>query len=154
MEATVRPFVPGDAAACGATVAATPLWHRYGLTGEALAARLCATQDVVHVAEAEGRVLGFAWVMRRGAFGRSAYLRLIAVEPSLRGQGVGERLLRAFEATALESSPDAFLLVSDFNLQAQKFYRREGYEEVGRLDAFVLPDVAELVFRKRLSVPR
>ncbi len=150
----MRPFVESDAEACGAIVAETPLWHRYGLTGEALAARLRATTDVVHVAVSAGRCVGFAWVMRRGAFGRSAYLRLVAVEPSLRGQGVGERLLRAFEATALESSPDAFLLVSDFNLQAQKFYRREGYVEVGRLDGFVLPDVAELVFRKRLAPPR
>jgi len=149
----VRPFVPEDAAACGVIVSATPLWHRYGLAGEALAERLRATQDVVHVADADGRCVGFAWVVRRGAFGRSAYLRLIAVDPSLRGQGVGERLLRAFEATALESGPDAFLLVSDFNRQAQKFYHREGYVEVGRLDGFVLPDVAELIFRKRLAPP-
>jgi hypothetical protein len=41
-------------------------------------------------------------------------------------------------------------LVSDFNVQAQRFYLRQGYTQVGVIDAYVLPDVAELLFRKRV----
>jgi ribosomal protein S18 acetylase RimI-like enzyme len=150
---TVRAFRPDDAAACGAIVEATPLWRRYGLTSDLLAQRLLESSEPVFVAEHEDVCVGFAWVLRRGAFGRSAYLRLIAVEPALRGQGIGEALLRAFEAVARDVGSDAFLLVSEFNAAAQRFYLREGYEQVGRLDGFVLPDVAELLFRKRLAAP-
>jgi ribosomal protein S18 acetylase RimI-like enzyme len=150
MTLQIRAFVPSDASACGAIVAATPLWHRYGLTGEQLARRLVETSDPVFVAESAGVPVGFAWVMRRGAFGRSSYLRLIAVAPERRGERIGEALLSSFEALAREVGDDAFLLVSDFNVAAQRFYQREGYREVGRLDDFVLPGVAELLFRKRL----
>lgn len=151
MTLSIRPFVPSDAAACGAIVDATPLWRRYGLSGAQLADRLRETTEPVLVADDGGAVVGFAWVQRRGAFGRSAYLRLIAVDPARRGARVGELLLRAFEEVARESGPDAFLLVSDFNVGAQRFYRREGYEEIGRIADYVLDGVAELLFRKRLK---
>jgi ribosomal-protein-alanine N-acetyltransferase len=42
------------------------------------------------------------------------------------------------------------LLCSDFNTEAQRFYRRAGYEQVGALPDYVVPGVAELIFRKRL----
>ena len=146
----IRPFVPTDAMACGAIVEATPLWQRYGLSGAQLAQRLLETSDPVLVAEREGQLVGFAWILRRGAFGRSAYLRLIAVAPERRGERIGEALLEAFEALAREVGDDGFLLVSDFNEGAQRFYARLGYAQVGRLEDLVLPGVAELLFRKRL----
>ena len=42
-------------------------------------------------------------------------------------------LLTAFEATVEEKSRHAFLLVSDFNVDAQRFYLRHGYRRVGAL---------------------
>ncbi len=130
---------------------ATPLWRRYGLTGEALARSLVTSTEPVFVADLDGACVGFAWLLRKGMFGRSAYLRLIAVDPARRGERLGERLLRAFEDEARRSSPDAFLLVSDFNEAAQRFYLREGYEEVGRLADYVVPGIAEVLMRKRLG---
>jgi hypothetical protein len=48
------------------------------------------------------------------------------------------------------SSSDLFLLVADFNTDAQQFYQRRGYEQVGAIPAYVLPDVTELIYRKRV----
>ncbi len=64
--------------------------------------------------------------------------------------GAGTRLLRAFEAEVARESRHAFLLVSDFNQGAQRFYQRHGYARVGALPGLVLPDVAELIYWKRL----
>ncbi len=153
MPVSIRPFRPSDAPACGRIVDATPLWRRYGLTGGALARALVASTEPIFVADDAGVVLGFAWVLRSGAFGRSGYLRLIAVDPDRRGARVGEELLRAFEAEAQSRSADAFLLVSDFNAGARRFYLREGYVEVGRLDDYVVPGVSEILMRKRLGRP-
>ena len=85
-----------------------------------------------------------------GAFGRSLYLRLIGVRPDCAGSGIGSALLAEAERAALESGSDLFLLVSDFNADAQRFYRHHGYEQVGAITGYVLPDVSELIFWKRL----
>jgi hypothetical protein len=48
-------------------------------------------------------------------------------------------------------SSDLFLLVSDFNHDAQRFYQRQGYQQIGAIPGYVLPDVSELIFRKRFK---
>jgi len=148
----VRPFAPADAAACGAIVEATPLWQRSGLDAVRTAAVLtdaCVT-DTILTLEVDGAVAGFAWIDPRGVFGRSSYLRMIAVAPARRSAGLGAHLMDAFEALAERNGPDAFLLVSDFNADAQRFYQRRGYVEVGRIPGYVLPGVSELLMWKRL----
>ena len=87
----------------------------------------------------------------KGAFGRSDYLKRIAVDDALRGGGVGAALLEAIEAEARAAGRDLVLLVSDFNDGAQRFYRAHGYQEVGRLPAYVLADVDEVLMWKRLK---
>jgi ribosomal protein S18 acetylase RimI-like enzyme len=89
--------------------------------------------------------------MPQGTLAIGGYLRLLAVVPGHERAGVGALLLDAFErALAAIGTRHAFLLVSDFNLDAQRFYTRHGYAQMGRLPALVLPDVDELVYWKRL----
>jgi len=153
MPLALRPFRSDDALPCGAIVAATKLWQDAGLTADRTAAILTAADaagDTLIVLDDAG-VGGFAWIDRRGAFGRSAYLRMIAVAPGHRSGGRGARLLAAFEAIAVQEGPEAFLLVSDFNVAAQRFYQRHGYAEVGRIPDYVRAGVVELLFWKRLT---
>jgi ribosomal protein S18 acetylase RimI-like enzyme len=151
---TIRRFEPNDAERCGAIVGATPLWQRYGL-GAARASELMVGAsgrgDRLVVAQGDESVAGFAWWIPRGAFGRSAYLRLIGVDPAIRSRAIGSALLSAFEEDARTLAPDCFLLVSDFNVDAQRFYARHGYFEAGRIPAYVLPDVTEILYRKVLA---
>ncbi len=44
---------------------------------------------------------------------------------------------------------DMFLLVSDFNTDAQRFYERLGYRQVGQLDDYVVRGVSELIYWKK-----
>jgi ribosomal protein S18 acetylase RimI-like enzyme len=151
----VRPFHAADAPACGAIVGATPLWQRSGTTVDQAThflATAAAAGDTLLVLD-DGGVVGFAWIDRRGAFGRSAYLRMIAIVPARRSAGLGARLLAAFETIALQEGPDAFLLVSDFNADAQRFYRAHGYVEAGRIPGYVSPDADEILMWKRLTPP-
>lgn len=131
-----------------------PLWRRYGVTPEGATAQFAeALQrgDLVLVAEgdAPGDNCGFAWCLPGGGFGRSAYLRLIGVRADCAGHGIGAALLTEVEARA--TSNDLFLLVSDFNEGAQRFYKHMGYEQIGAIPGYVLADVTELIFRKRLD---
>jgi ribosomal protein S18 acetylase RimI-like enzyme len=153
MTPVIRPLESQDLESCAKIIDRTPLWGRYGLTGAALIPLLTQAHqvgDVVQVADLGRGAAGFAWVVPRGTFGRSPYLRLIAVSPEARGAQLGAQLLRQVEQISARSGTAMFLLVSDFNLDAQRFYQREGYQELGRLPDFVLPGVAECLFRKAL----
>jgi ribosomal protein S18 acetylase RimI-like enzyme len=147
---TIRPLAHTDVADIARWVAATPLWQRYSVTEASFAERLAnglASGATIFVAERAGTVFGFVWLVERGAFNRSAYIQLIGVRPETRGGGVGRALMEFAEAHA--QLRDMFLLVSDFNIDAQRFYERLGYRQVGRLDDYVVQGVSELVFCKR-----
>ena len=48
------------------------------------------------------------------------------------------------------AAQDIFLLVSDVNLAAQRFYAAHGYHHVGTVADNVCPGIGELIYRKRL----
>jgi len=154
MPVVVRPFRVEDAAACAAIVGATPLWRDVGLDAARAKAMLTAAAvagDTLLALEVDGMLRGFAWIDRGGAFGRSAYLRQIAVAPEARSAGLGARLLLAFETVAIMESPHAFLLVSETNHAARRFYERHGYAEVGRIPDYPKRGDLELLYRKVLQ---
>lgn len=131
-----------------------PLWQRYGLTTEKAESRFAAGMargDWLISADGETAACGFAWAIPQGAFGRSPYLRLIGVRADAAGSGIGAALLGEIERRSAEIASDLFLLVSDFNDAAQRFYKRHGFEQVGAVSGYVLPNVTELIFRKRLT---
>ncbi len=134
---------------------ATPLWQRYGVTLEGASARLSAAlRDgmtmLIAADESSTTPLGFVWLVLRGAFNRSGYIPLIAVDPACRGQGIGQKLLAAAEERTRQVANDLFLLCSDFNLDAQQFYERQGYARVGEIPDYVVPGIAEVIYRKQL----
>ncbi len=148
----VRPMQAEEIASVARWMILLPLLQRYHMT-EASACRMfeqAMTRGDHLLAADEGDSLarGFAWVMPQGAFGRSAYLRLIGVHPDYGNRGIGSLLLQEAEQLAFDAGRDFFLLVSDFNTGAQDFYRRHGYRQIGAIPGYVLPDVTELIFWK------
>ena len=132
-----------------------PLWQRYGLTIESITDQFhdaIVQKSFIYVAEliAESMVVGFAWLIPDAVFARSPYLKQIGVHPEYTHHGIGRQLLTVVEDDCKRFSDQLFLLVSDFNTEAQKFYRRQGYQNIGRIPAYVLTDVDELIFHKRL----
>jgi ribosomal protein S18 acetylase RimI-like enzyme len=154
MRNIIRPMTAGDVPIIAHWMMQVPLWQRYRLDEENARRQFQAAlqqQDILLVADvdAEKRACGFTWVMPRGGFGR-AYLRLIGVQPDYSGAGLGAALLGETEKIVAAHSASLFLLVSDFNTEAQRFYLRHGYRQVGAIPAYVLPDVTELIFHKPL----
>lgn len=147
----VRRATPEDLPACGAIIDGQALWARYGYHGDDAARHLAASLadgEAVWVAVEEEAIVGFAWILPRGAFGRSPYLRLIAVKHGAEGRGIGARLLESAEREA--SGRTFFLLVSSFNEGAQRFYERQGYRVVGTVPSYVVAGIDEILMCKRL----
>ncbi len=152
----VRPMISDDIPLVAAWMVQTPLWQRYQLTIERASQnfeKAFERNEVLLVADAgEDNIgCGFAWCVPQGGFGRSMYLRLIGVRQERARAGVGAALLRGAEDAALKVGNELFLLVSDFNLDAQRFYQRQGYQQIGAIPGYVLPDVTELLYWKQLQ---
>lgn len=150
---TVRPLREEEVPELAGALSRLPLLQRYGRGADRIRADLDAARsrgDGLLVAEGPGGPAGLAWFLRSGTLGMGGYLRLLAVVGEAQGGGVGRALLAAYEAEVSRESRHAFLLVSDFNEGAQRFYERHGYARVGALPALVLPDVGELLYWKRL----
>ena len=151
MSAGVRPMAIEDVARCAEIVDGLAFFQDYGLTGDAVSALLSdALRDSGHtlvVGVEAGRVQGFAWIVDRGAFCRSAYLRLIATCQASRRGGVGSRLMAHLERMFLAEA-DLTLLVTESNAPARRFYEKLGYQQVGALPDYVRTGVTECLYIK------
>jgi ribosomal protein S18 acetylase RimI-like enzyme len=150
----IRPMLESDITPLARWMTAAPLWQRYNVTEAGASKRLAdglAGGAAIAVAELDGEPAGFIWLVERGAFNRSGYILLVGVKPELRGRGIGQALIEHAETSLHASSPDVFLLVSDFNRDAQRFYARLGYQQVGAIPDYVAPGITELIFHKRLA---
>lgn len=138
--------------ACGQIVNGLKLFQLYRMDGAAAGRLLQAAMDEgrsdLRVAlSGDGTVLGFAWLVPRGSFDRSGYLRLIAVDKERRRGGAGRQLIAALEETHLRHGGIAVLVSSD-NQPAKLFYEGLGYEQVGLLPGYIRSELDELIFFK------
>ncbi len=148
----LRCLTSADLHAFAELVAQHRMFLDYGLTPHALATDLSQAIDAGHKvfgASITGRAAGLAWLVPRGAFDRSAYLRLLIVSVEAQGTGVAERLMGAVEARAFQDSNDVFLLVNETNLRAMRFYARRGYVTVGKIPGYTGPGRDEVICRLR-----
>jgi [ribosomal protein S18]-alanine N-acetyltransferase len=100
--------------------------------------RLLAEENIAaHVAAGSGRgAAAEAFILSRIAADEAEVLS-IAVSPDRRGEGVSHRLMRAHrEALALNRVRMLFLEVEDRNAAALALYRRQGFQEVSRREAY------------------
>src|SRR5215813_1724286 len=91
-----------------------PLLRRYGWRISAarkiLRKALNDRESDLLIAKEGSRVAGFAWILLRGGFARSAYLRLIAVDRAFKRRGIGRRLMREMERRYLK--PTGLILLT------------------------------------------
>ncbi len=105
----------------------------------------------VLVAETEGRVrAGVVLLWRRNASAGRLYS--IAVDPECRGRGLGARLLRASEETAIRRGLSVMSLeVREDNSGARAFYRKHGYRDHARLRRYYEDGAGGVRMRKELA---
>ena len=82
-------------------------------------------------------------IINNGCFGKFSYLSILAVKEKFRNNGIGELLVNKFEAIGFKRADRVFILVSDFNKRARKFYRKLGYKKVGNIPNLFKVGVSE-----------
>lgn len=145
---------PEDLPACARILLENPLWQRYGITAqtaEQMFVDALAQSATLLVSRLDDQLVGFVWYVTHGAWDRSGYIRLIGILPSYQGQRIGEALMAAAETRMGQTVCEVFLLVTDTNLAAQRFYQRLGYSQVGAIPDYVVQGITELIFFKKLT---
>jgi len=148
-DAVLRPAQPADAPGIAACVCEAYVHYieRIGKQpGPMLEdyARVMA-EAMVHVAVQGGRVVG-AIVLRTTAEG--FYIDNVAVRPSVKGSGVGRRLLLLAEAEARRlGHASVFLATHELMVENRALYARIGYLEV---DHRIVDGYPRVFFRKAL----
>jgi [ribosomal protein S18]-alanine N-acetyltransferase len=132
-------------------VASEP-WRTLGRSLEASLAVLQNPTKEVYVATSGAAVRGFLILDLTGPF--PGYVQTVCVAPEARDRGLGSRLLAFAEARIFRESPNVFMCVSSFNHGARRLYARLGYEEVGVLRGYVVPEYDELLLRKSVGAWR
>jgi DNA-binding MarR family transcriptional regulator/GNAT superfamily N-acetyltransferase len=154
----LRPLGPGDLGWViqrhGALYAAEYGFHA---SFETLVARVVAEYAERHgpgedawIAEIDGEPVGSIFCVRESE--RVARLRLLLVEPSARGHGVGGRLVEECVRFARRSGYDEIVLwTNDILTDARRIYERAGFElaEEEPYDGFG-PDTKEQTWRMKL----
>ena len=81
---------------------------------------------------------------------KGAYLELIGLFPNQQKQGLGTALLAWLARETEARAANLWVLVSAFNQVAKRFYHREGFQEIGAIEALVSATSTEILLRKRL----
>lgn len=99
----------------------------------------------------EGILAGAAVV--RYPWLKGPYLEFLAVLPPWQGQGIGAAVLDWMEAELSATDRNLWVLVSDFNDGALRFYARHGFQPVAPLPNVAADGFTEILLRKRLTPP-
>jgi GNAT superfamily N-acetyltransferase len=153
-DAVISPIAPDDYDDAAEAIASGPVFQWYGMTRDSSRAVVEAAAAGTVVARIDGKVVGVAIFRDDGLMPVPAYLRILAVKESSRGRGVGRALLRYVEERAFQRGPNLFLCCVDRNVDARRFYEREGYTMVGPLPNLIAPGITEVLFRKTLGPTR
>lgn len=126
-EFSIRPFSPPDADAVVALWVACDLVRPWNDPHKDIARKLRVNPEWFLVAEQAGAIVGSVMV---GYEGHRGWINYLAVEPSLRRQGLGAALMREAERLlALVGCPKINLQVRRANRDVVEFYARLGFAE-------------------------
>ncbi len=105
-------------------------------------------KNEIYVAIENNKCMGFIWVIFNGIFHSFPYIHIVAVKSEVRGQGIGEELLRFVENEYFCNYSKLFLVVADFNPKAKRLYERIGYSEIGKIPDLYRKGISECLMMK------
>lgn len=150
---SIIPMVSAHIDACESIIRVSDPWKRLGERVDFQTALTASGKAALRafVCTIAGETAGFILFTPEPVFARGGYLRAIGVAPGHRGQGIGGKLLSFAEKMTSQHALHMFLCASSFNKEAQAFYKKYGYQKVGKLKDFILPGASEYIYWKRLK---
>ncbi len=139
-----------DADALGALLAGIDPWKAHGRPASVMADRFRRADPSAgrFAIRAEGEIVGA--VVVRFPFLRGAYLETLGLAETARGRGIGRAIIEWMEQEIAGEAANLWLCVTDWNEAARRFYRANGFAEVGLLPDLSVEGMTEVFMRKQL----
>jgi [ribosomal protein S18]-alanine N-acetyltransferase len=141
-----------EAEHCAQLMASSEPWRTLGRDYEASLRIVTDVGKEVYVASigaGSGIIAGFLILSMTGVF--VGYIQTVCVAPEWRGHGLGTILIGFAEDRIFRETPNVFMCVSSFNLDAQRLYDRLGYQRVGELTDYIVGGHSEVLLRKTIG---
>jgi ribosomal protein S18 acetylase RimI-like enzyme len=150
-DGALRPLAEGEAERLGTLCATFDPYRRLGQSANALAGYLRRPDPALFrfVIEMDTATVGVVAV--RSPWLRGPFLEMLAILPEARGRGLGRQTVEWVVSQASLVATNLWTTVSDFNENAQGFYRRLGFVEVSELPGLIAEGTTEILLRRRLS---
>ena len=145
----VRVSTEREKTACAEMMSGSEPWITLGISMDHIMDNLNDPLHEVYAAYLKDELVGTIVIRTKGAF--SGYLKSIAVKPDWRGKKLGEQMMEFIENVIFPTEKNLFLCVSSFNLHAQRFYTRLGYEQIGVLKDYLVEGHDEILMRKTIA---
>jgi ribosomal protein S18 acetylase RimI-like enzyme len=145
-------ITPTQAPVIAALFAAIDPWKSYPITADQLTGFFStiepgAPRFAIHI---DGTLAG-AVSLRTNWF-RGPYIQTFALGPAHQGRGAGATVMAFIEREARATAErNLWVAVSDFNVDAQRFYVRHGFAQTAAIPDLVRDGRTELLLRKRLA---
>ena len=153
MAARISVATPALARAQAAWIAAIEPWRGLGYTAAGLArylARRAGARGVLVARDGRSAPRGLA-VLDDGVL-LGGFIALLAVRPEAAGHGVGTALVEHIGARVARKRRWLYVSADGNNGAALRFYRRLGFERVGRLPDLVRSGRVEILLRRPAAV--
>ncbi len=139
-----------DAESCLDCIKHSLLWNAYYKDSSALDLVIDAIRrkEIYVALNKNENCIGFMGIVPKGGFGQFPFLSILAVKKRYRNKNIGKQLLDTFETLAFKGNDCSFVLCSDFNKEAQKFYKKHKYIECGKIPGLFKPGITELIYIK------
>ena len=131
---------------CAEILSNSEPWITLGMTREHIKNFLIDPVSEPYLQKVKNVVIGVVIMQMQGPF--PGYIKIIAIAPNWRGKGYGRQLLEFSEERIFRDYPNVFLCVSSFNLNAQDFYQKMGYDQEGELKDYLIEGQSEILLRK------
>lgn len=154
----IEPVRTSELDICVDIIFESGLGKRYYVKKELLKAKMdkARFQDKIYLAKEEKNNIGVLWYQLEGMFLQYPYLHMIALSNFFLHSGYGKKLIEFYEKNIIYShggkflGTKLFLLVAEDNTHAQEFYKKIGYEEMGRFPHLFRKGITEILMMKKL----
>lgn len=148
---TLLPLPASQAEALGTAFAAIDPWASYAYPASAITSYLAGAEPsgVRLLLQVDGTVAGAVGL--QPSWLRGPYIRFLGILPPFQRRGLGSAILAWIEAeTRQQPERNLWVVASQINTDAIRFYERHGFDQAAVFDALVYDGRDEILLRKRL----